>query len=250
MTEWVKAKVVRVNKWSDNLFSIILKAPILPFIAGQFAKISIKDEQGKNIQRAYSYVNSPNDKNLEFYITLIPNGKITLKLYNLKPLDTIMISKKSFGFFTLKEIPSSELLWMFATGTAIGPYCSILKEKQKDIDRFKQIILVYAVRYSRELNYFPFLKNLMRTYNNKLKIITIVSREKHLCSLSGRIPDLIKNNVIEDQTGFKIKPKNSHVMLCGNPNMVKDTLNLLKETRNMKKHFRRCPGHITTENYW
>lgn len=249
MTEWVKANVVKIQKWSDSLFSIILRAPILPFVAGQFAKISIQNEDGKNIQRAYSYVNAPSDKNLEFYVTVIPNGKITTKLYNLKPLDTIMISKKSFGFFTLKEVPNCEILWMFATGTAIGPYCSILKEKQ-DVDRFKKIILVHAVRYSNELNYFPLLKNLTQVYNKKLRIITVVSREKHSYSLSGRIPTLIKNKILENKVGFKIEPKNSHIMLCGNPDMVKDMINLLKETRNMKKHFRRNPGHITIENYW
>ena len=42
----------------------------------------------------------------------------------------------------------------------------------------------------------------------------------------------------------------SHVMLCGNPQMVRDTQQLLKETRQMTKHLRRRPGHMTAEHYW
>jgi ferredoxin/flavodoxin---NADP+ reductase len=42
----------------------------------------------------------------------------------------------------------------------------------------------------------------------------------------------------------------SHVMLCGNPQMVRDTQQLLKDTREMRKHFKRKPGHMTSEHYW
>jgi len=31
---------------------------------------------------------------------------------------------------------------------------------------------------------------------------------------------------------------------------VRDTQKLLIDTREMRKHFRRKPGHITSENYW
>ena len=38
-------------------------------------------------------------------------------------------------------------------------------------------------------------------------------------------------------------------MICGNPDMVRDTVAVL-ETRGLKKNRRRDPGHITTEQYW
>lgn len=71
---------------------------------------------------------------------------------------------------------------MFATGTAIGPYLSILQEGQ-DIERFKNIVLLHAVRYRNELVYLPLMKKLYQKYNGKLKIQTIVSREKDRNSL-------------------------------------------------------------------
>jgi ferredoxin--NADP+ reductase len=39
-------------------------------------------------------------------------------------------------------------------------------------------------------------------------------------------------------------------MLCGNPQMVRDTQQTLKDQRQMRKHLRRKPGHITSEHYW
>jgi ferredoxin--NADP+ reductase len=38
-------------------------------------------------------------------------------------------------------------------------------------------------------------------------------------------------------------------MICGNPGMVHDTVEVL-QARGLKKNRRREPGHITTEQYW
>lgn len=254
MNPWINADILKIKKWNDNLFSLILNASIDPFYAGQFTKLSLY-EKNKNsscqnrIQRAYSYVNAPSDKNLEIYIVRILNGKLSNLLYNLKDGDKIFIKKKSFGFFTINEIPDCEVLWMFATGTAIGPYCSILKEG-KNLDRFSHIVLIHAVRYQNELVYLPLFEKLYKQYNGKLKIQTIVSRENNKNSLHGRIPFLLKNKILEKKIGLSMNSQNSHVMLCGNPDMVKDTYLFLKEKRNMAKHLRRKRGNITMENYW
>ncbi|MBU0244950.1 ferredoxin--NADP(+) reductase, partial [Escherichia coli] len=54
----------------------------------------------------------------------------------------------------------------------------------------------------------------------------------------------------ESAIGLPMNKETSHVMLCGNPQMVRDTQQLLKETRQMTKHLRRRPGHMTAEHYW
>ena len=55
---------------------------------------------------------------------------------------------------------------------------------------------------------------------------------------------------LEEAVGLPMNAESSHVMLCGNPQMVRDTQQLLKETRQMSKHLRRRPGHMTAEHYW
>ncbi len=48
----------------------------------------------------------------------------------------MQVVSEAAGFFVLDEVPDCETLWMLATGTAIGPYLSIL-QLGKDLERFK-----------------------------------------------------------------------------------------------------------------
>lgn len=249
MTYWVNAKIIKNLKYTEKLFKLILHAPISPFYAGQFAKLAVKIAPNKYIKRVYSYVNAPKNKNLEFLITLIPNGIMSNKLHRLTVGEQILISKESSGFFTIHEIPKCKILWMFATGTAIGPFCSILQDGF-GLNKFKTIILIYAVKYTKELVYLPLIKNIQKKYVNKLVIQTITSQEINNQSLTGRIPKLLETNIIEKKIGYNINQNTSHVMLCGNPDMVKDTQSILMKKYNLQKHLRRKPGHISSENYW
>ena len=248
MAEWVNARIKQVHDWTDSLFSIIVNAPVDPFTAGQFAKLALEID-GERVQRAYSYVNAPSDENLEFYLVTVPEGKLSPRLHALQPGQELMITKEAAGFFVLDEIPDCKTLWMLATGTAIGPYLSILQEGI-GLDRFDNIVLVHAARYAQDLSYLPLMQQLQQRYNGKLRIQTVVSREEATGSLTGRVPALIENGELEAAVGLPMTAEESHIMLCGNPQMVRDTQQLLKETRDMRKHLKRKPGHMTSEHYW
>lgn len=60
MADWVTGKVTKVQFWTDALFSLTLHAPVHPFTAGRFAKLGL-DIDGERVQRAYSYVNAPDN---------------------------------------------------------------------------------------------------------------------------------------------------------------------------------------------
>ncbi|PHM72770.1 ferredoxin--NADP(+) reductase [Xenorhabdus kozodoii] len=248
MANWVTGKVTDITNWTDSLFSIKIQAPIEKFTAGQFAKLAL-EVAGERIQRAYSYVNAPDDNNLEFYLVTVPEGKLSPRLATLNAGDEVLVTEQAAGFFVLDEIPDCQTLWMLSTGTAIGPYLSILQQGA-DLERFENIVLVHAVRWGKDLSYLPMMQALVKKFQGKLRIQTIVSREKWSDSLMGRIPTLIENGELESAVGLPMQAKNSHVMLCGNPQMVRDTQQLLKEQRDMAKHLRRKPGHITSEQYW
>lgn len=248
MADWVTGKVVKVQNWTDALFSLTVHAPVNPFTAGQFAKLGL-DIDGERVQRAYSYVNAPSNPDLEFYLVTVPEGKLSPRLAALQPGDDVQIVSEAAGFFVLDEVPDCETLWMVATGTAIGPYLSILEEG-KDLERFKNLVLVHAARYAADLSYLPQMQALAERYADKLRIHTVVSRENVPGMLTGRIPALIESGALEAAVGLPINAETSHIMLCGNPQMVRDTQQLLKETRQMSKHLRRRPGHMTAEHYW
>ena len=248
MADWVTGKVTKVQFWTDALFSLTVHAPVHPFTAGQFAKLGLEID-GERVQRAYSYVNAPSNPDLEFYLVTVPEGKLSPRLAALQPGDEVLLVSEAAGFFVLEEVPDCDTLWMLATGTAIGPYLSILQEG-KDLERFKNLVLVHAVRYAADLSYLPLMLELQKRYEGKLKIQTVVSRETLSGSLTGRIPALIESGALEEAVGLALNAETSHVMLCGNPQMVRDTTQLLKDTRQMAKHLRRRPGHITAEHYW
>ncbi|WP_225639407.1 ferredoxin--NADP(+) reductase [Candidatus Profftia sp. (ex Adelges kitamiensis)] len=249
MTEVVIGVVKKVQHWTNKLFSITVQAPVCKFIAGQFAKLSL-DVEGERIQRAYSYVNAPSSRNLEFYIVKIPHGKLSPRLYDLQTGDILKISKVAAGFFILKEIIDCKILWMIATGTGLGPYLSILQDDKEQLQRFENIVVVHAVRFVNDLSYLSLMQNLEWQYKGKLRIQTVISGEHSLGSLYGRVTTVIENGSLESAVGLNINKKESHVMLCGNPQMVRDSQQILQNTRGMKKNLRRNPGHITSENYW
>ncbi|OSM93992.1 MULTISPECIES: ferredoxin--NADP(+) reductase [Lonsdalea] len=248
MAVWLTGKVVEVESWTESLFSLRVRAPVNTFTAGQYAKLAL-DVDGERVQRAYSYVNAPSSSTLEFYLVDVPEGKLSPRLHQLKENDELLITQEAAGFFVLEEVPPCDTLWMLATGTAIGPYLSILEEG-RDVERFKNIVLVHAARFARDLSYLPHMQQLQQRYNGKLHIQTVVSREESAGSLTGRIPALIASGALEAAVGLPMDAATSHVMVCGNPQMVRDTQQLLKDERQMTKHLRRRPGNITGENYW
>ncbi|MFB6435035.1 MAG: ferredoxin--NADP(+) reductase [Candidatus Malihini olakiniferum] len=248
MAEWVTGNVIQVTNWTDSLFSIQVEATISVFNAGQYTKVRL-EIGGERIHRAYSYVNAPSNPNLEFYLVTVMKGKLSPHLHALRPGMQLEITKDAAGFFVLEEVPDCNTLWMLATGTAIGPYLSILEEG-KDLERFQHIVLVHAARFANDLSYRIKIQELQLRYGDKLRIQTVVSREIQSGSLTGRLPALISSGALEKAVRLPMNAETSHVMLCGNPQMVRDTYQCLKEQRQMIKHLRRRPGHITSEHYW
>lgn len=247
MTEWIKAEVVENRHWNKDLFSLTLDADVAPFIAGQFTKLALEID-GKLIQRAYSYVNSPSSKYQEIYATKVADGLLSPRLHGLEAGDSVMMAKQANGFFTLDEVPQGEHLWMISTGTALGPFLSILH--QEDVwKRFRKVVLVHGVRFSADLSYQAEINALMKKHSDQIIIQPFVTREPNMDALSGRITHALEDGMLERIVGFPLSAQSSQVMLCGNPHMVKDVKALL-EQKGLNKNLRSKPGHITTERYW
>ena len=66
--------------------------------------------------------------------------------------------------------------------------------------------------------------------------------------MNVRIPKAIKDGTFEEITNTKIN-KDSQFMICGNPNMINDTVELLK-SYGLERNRRSKPGNITLEKYW
>ncbi len=247
MARWLEGTIVENIHWTENLFTLKIDADVDDFTAGQFTSLAL-DVNGERVARPYSYLSSPQDQLLEFFFYTATDGILSNALVKLEAGDKVWVKQQSNGFFVLREIPECEEMWMLGTGTGIAPFFSILNTEEP-WQRFKKIVLVHAVRTLADLRYQEMVEALKTKYGDRFLFQAYVSREVVEGSITGRIPITIKDGSLEESVGLNLDVNKSHVMLCGNPDMVKDAVEILKE-RGFSKNRRRTPGHITIENYW
>src|SRR5438046_521206 len=244
-TRWLEAKVLDNRHWTDTLFSLRVEGPGLQFEAGQFVPLAL-DIDGERIARPCSCVNPPADPVHEFYGIVVPGGPLSPTLARLQPSDTLYLAPNPAGFLVLSEVPDAETLWLISTGTGIAPFLSILRT-EAPWRRFRNVVLVHAVRNAKELVYRDLILEISR--KQKLRYVSFVSREPHPGSLSGRIPAAVRHGRLEEAAGLQVARASAEVLLCDNPSMLKDATAALVE-RGLRKHRRRNPGQISVESFW
>ena len=278
----IRVKVIEVTRWAPTLLSFKVTRPDgFKFTAGQFVRLGIhgKDLQyfaqnhetklitsetqdyetkGQHVDldgyvfRAYSVASSPYDEFIEFFSVVIPEGEFTSKVNHIQVGDSLLLNTTPFGYLTLAryQLPLPNDLWLLATGTGLAPFLSILKT----IDvwqQYQRIILVYSARTSQELAYQEEIGSIKSIYGDDgaaFVFLPIVTREADYAGEKARVPNLIVSGKLTQLVGQKLDKERSHVMLCGNPQMVEDTKEALKSiglTMN-----RRGEGNIAVENYW
>jgi len=246
MEDWQEGEVVENIKWTKNLASLKIKAKINTHQAGQFTRIGLKINDDF-VTRSYSYASAPEDELLEIIYVNVANGIFSPRLFELKTGDKVSVMKQAIGYFTLDEIPDGKNLWMLATGTALGVFLAMLKTSSP-WKRFEKIILIHSVRYAEDLIYQDLIKELKRLNPNQLIYLTAVTRSVVEGSYNNRIPKGFSTEDFQNSVQIKID-KDSQFMLCGNPEMIKETTEVLKSF-GLNKNRRAKPGNITVERYW
>ena len=268
--------VLSKTTWTPNLFSFTVSRPdSFKFTAGQFVRLGVNPSQLKYYQqqqgdtvndvpdaalnedifRAYSIVSSPFDEVLEFFSIVIPDGAFTSQLQHLEVGDELLLNTMPFGFLTLARYqkPLPKDLWLLATGTGLAPFLSMLQDLQTWED-YEHIILAYSARSIEELAYIDKIESLQEDFGSlvenpaKLIFIPIVTREPVEGALTERLPKLLLDGTLQARAGIALDVDSTHVMLCGNPDMVEDTKEALKTLGLVMN--RRGEGNIAVENYW
>ncbi len=251
--KYTRETVLSVRRWSPTLFSFVMTRPAhFRFDAGQFARIGIEVPGAAPIVRAYSVVSSPFAEELEFFSIVVADGAFTSKLQFLKAGDQLLLERIPYGYLTLARYqePLPQDLWLLATGTGLAPFLSILQDFTV-WQSYRHIVLAYSVRTLEELAYVTEINALPELFRDEggaiFQFLPIVTRDSTY-PLHERLPVLIASGRLEEAAGVALSLESSHVMLCGNPQMVDDTRNALK-ARGLTMN-RRGVGNIAVENYW
>lgn len=277
-----KVTVLSKTTWTPNLFSFTVSRPVsFKFTAGQFVRLGVNPSQlnyykqlsavadtydveldetvnkalNEDIFRAYSIVSSPFDEILEFFSIVIPDGAFTSQLQHLEVGDELLLNTMPFGFLTLARYqkPLPKDLWLLATGTGLAPFLSMLQDL-KTWEDYEHIVLAYSARSTEELAYIKKIESLQEDFGSlvdnpaNLIFIPIVTREPVEGALTERLPKLLLDGTLQARAGIDLDVDSTHVMLCGNPDMVEDTKETLKSLGLVMN--RRGEGNIAVENYW
>ncbi len=223
--------VTQVKHWTDRLFSFRVTRPAsLRFRSGEFVMIGLmqtdeKTGREKPLLRAYSIASPSWDEELEFYSIKVQDGPLTSRLQHIQPGDEIILRPKPVGTLVHDALLPGKRLWLFATGTGIAPFASLLRDPQTYED-YEEVVLTHTCREVGELQYGKELIDDIRSdellaeligegFADKLRYYPTTTREES--AKMGRITDLMRSGeCFADLDVPIISPETDRAMVCGN----------------------------------
>ena len=225
-------RVLSVHHWNDSLFSFkTTRDPGLCFANGQFVMIGL-DVGGKPLMRAYSIASANYEEYLEFFSIKVQDGPLTSRLQHLKVGDPLLVSKKPTGTLVLRDLKPGRRLFMFATGTGLAPFMSLIHDPEI-YERFEKVILIHGVRWTNELAYHDYIEEDLNEHEylgelirDKLIYYPTVTREPF--RNEGRQTELIlSGKFFDDLNEPPLDPATDCGMICGSPAMLKEISSML-----------------------
>jgi len=210
------------------------------FVPGQFAVLGLPGsaprselsdpeenpgDPAKLLRRSYSIASSSLAREyIEFYINIVRSGSLTPRLFALSPGDKVWLGKKFTGIFRLEDAPDDADIIMIATGTGLAPYMSMLRTHLA-ADSTRKTALLHGARHSWDLGYRSELISLQRLALNFAYLPVISRPGDEPVAWSGRgghVQDLWSSREVERVWERRLDPGDTHIFLCGNPDMVED----------------------------
>jgi ferredoxin--NADP+ reductase len=179
----------------------------------------------------------------------------TSRLNFSTPDSSVLTQEDTSGFRdpTVDQPPPRRDHWLLATATGLGPMLSILKGPAV-WQNFAHLIVAHSVRTSLELSYRDEINDLrhnplLATGGAQLTYLPIVTREPGVSELNTRLGELISNGQLEKAAGCTLNLADSRLMICGNPELLRDLRQLLS-ARGFNTNRRGVLGQMAFEKYW
>jgi ferredoxin/flavodoxin---NADP+ reductase len=252
--KWRTEHVIHLWHWTPQLASFrITRDEAYHFVPGRYARLGLAGPDGEVVWRPFSMVSAASDDFLEFLVVLIDGGEFSRRLGKLAIGEEVLVEKASFGFLTLDQLAPGDTLWMFASGTGLGPFLSILRD-HAPWQSYKHLVLVHSVRRSEDLTYRRDIEAIRDAHAGvgvgaDLRYFPVVTRQYEPGAFPARIPQLIDEGVLEGATGIPLESVSSRAMVCGNPELAREMRRLLT-ARGFASARRGVPGQMAFEKYW
>lgn len=251
MSNLFDARILTVHHWTDRLFSFTTtRDPGFRFQSGQFTMIGLSIDH-KPLLRAYSMVSPHYEETLEFLSIKVPDGPLTSRLQHVQPGDTLLVGRKASGTLLLQNLLPGRTLYLLSTGTGLAPFMSVIRDPDV-YEHFEKIVLVHGCRHVNELAYAELIQKELpknewfgAALGRQLLYYPTVTREpfRH----QGRIPTLMETGRLAHDVGLApLSREHDRFMLCGSPEMLKDTRALLDKL-GMSEGNMSTPGHYVIE---
>lgn len=251
--KFYQARILKRVDFSEDLWMIrVDPGGSFPFTAGQYATLGVRTP-AKLVERAYSIASSPYEKEVEFFIELVPQGELTPLLYKLKEGDSLSFRKVAKGRFTLDLKSGRKKHLLLATVTGVAPFISYIRTLNKDWKEGKfsgdlQLFLLLGASRSWEFGYREEIAK-VAAEAPWLKFAATVSRpweDPDWKGETGRVDDVIRKYT--DLWG--LTPQDTSAYLCGHPTMIENGKGILKrrgwQKETMKEEVYFIPGKEAT----
>jgi ferredoxin--NADP+ reductase len=226
--------VLWVKHWNEHLFSFAVDRPAtMRFRSGEFIMLGLPGE-ARPLLRAYSIASPSYADELEFLSIKVDDGPLTSRLQKIIPGDEIYFARKTTGTLVSDALKPGKRLFMFATGTGLAPFLSVMRDP--DIyDLFEQVIIVHSVRRVSDLAFRDVLESRLKDdplvedqAAAQFRYIPTVTREPF--PRADRITTMMTNGGLFDGVDgeAKLDPASDRIMMCGSMDMIRECSAILE----------------------
>src|SRR5262249_42621646 len=127
----------------------------LTFKPGQYLTLGLMSPtEGKMIERPYSVVSSPAEPEIEFFIELVHDGKLTPLLHKLTVGDPVSVRPSAKGRFTLDRESGNRHHLMVGSVTGVVPYISMTRHlANHEHDASHNVLVLHSASLNTEFAY-------------------------------------------------------------------------------------------------
>jgi ferredoxin/flavodoxin---NADP+ reductase len=208
----------------------------LAFQPGQYVAAGLEGSEGM-VERPYSIASSPEEEELEFFLELVPGGKLSPRLYTIGPKDEIYLRRTAKGLFRWDEASGNRNHFLVATVTGVAPFISMVRQRSRaKAPGEERVILVQSASLSMELGYREELAGYARELP-WFRYVPVVSRiwlDGEWQGERGRAEDVIRKYL--DAAGWNAS--NTTAYLCGHPGMIANARGVLERAGFSSKSIR------------